>query len=61
MLVSRLKICRECNRQFDMSIDDDADEWYAGHDCEVPSHIHIDAEPIEEDLHDDLGYEIYSD
>lgn len=44
-----------------MSIDDDADEWYAGHDCEVPSHIHIDAEPIEEDLHDDLGYEIYSD
>lgn len=27
--------CAECERTFDMSNDNDASEWFAGHDCEV--------------------------
>ncbi len=27
--------CVECERTFDLSNPDDADEWYYGHDCEV--------------------------
>jgi len=27
--------CPECDRVFDLANADDADEWYAGHDCEV--------------------------
>lgn len=26
--------CRECNRVFDLMNEDDAGEWYYGHDCE---------------------------
>ena len=26
--------CRECNRVFDLMNEDDASEWYYGHDCE---------------------------
>ena len=26
--------CVECNRVFDLFIEDDANEWYYGHDCE---------------------------
>jgi len=27
-------VCPECNRVFDLSNEDDANEWYYGHDCE---------------------------
>lgn len=27
--------CRECDRVFDLLNEDDANEWYYGHDCEV--------------------------
>jgi DNA-directed RNA polymerase subunit RPC12/RpoP len=27
--------CVECNREFDLIDEDDAQEWYYGHDCEV--------------------------
>lgn len=27
--------CVECNRVFDLTNDDDAGEWYYGHDCEA--------------------------
>lgn len=26
--------CPECGRVFDLSKDEDAQEWYYGHDCE---------------------------
>ena len=26
--------CRECDREFDLLDEDQADEWYYGHDCE---------------------------
>jgi len=26
--------CRECSRVFDLMDEDDADEWFNGHDCE---------------------------
>ena len=28
--------CVECERVFDLLDEDDANEWYYGHDCEVP-------------------------
>jgi hypothetical protein len=27
--------CAECGRVFDLTDEDDANEWYHGHDCEV--------------------------
>jgi hypothetical protein len=27
--------CPECGRVFDLTDEDDASEWYYGHDCEV--------------------------
>jgi hypothetical protein len=27
--------CVECDREFDLLDEDDAQEWYYGHDCEV--------------------------
>lgn len=29
-----LVLCDECGQVFDLSDDNDADEWYYGHDCE---------------------------
>jgi endogenous inhibitor of DNA gyrase (YacG/DUF329 family) len=29
--------CPECGRVFDLTDEDDANEWYYGHDCEVDS------------------------
>jgi hypothetical protein len=29
--------CVECERVFDMTDDNEADEWFYGHDCEVPA------------------------
>jgi hypothetical protein len=26
--------CVECEREFDLAISAEADEWYEGHDCE---------------------------
>lgn len=26
--------CQECGRSFDLTDEDDANEWYYGHDCE---------------------------
>lgn len=28
--------CIECGRIFDMYVEEQADEWYNGHDCEEP-------------------------
>lgn len=28
-------VCDECQRVFDLLDEDDANEWYYGHDCEV--------------------------
>ena len=30
-----IKTCVECEREFDMTVEDQADEWFSGHDCEV--------------------------
>lgn len=27
-------VCDECGRVFDLYDENDADEWYSGHDCE---------------------------
>ena len=27
--------CPECHRKFDLLNEDDANEWYYGHDCEA--------------------------
>ena len=27
--------CRECDREFDLLDEDQAGEWYYGHDCEA--------------------------
>lgn len=27
-------ICAECGRHFDLANEDDASEWFYGHDCE---------------------------
>lgn len=29
------KLCTECWRTFDLMVEDDAQEFYYGHDCEV--------------------------
>jgi hypothetical protein len=29
------QICIECGRKFDMFDEEQASEWYAGHDCEA--------------------------
>ncbi len=29
------KKCVECNRVFDLTVEDDAAEFYYGHDCEM--------------------------
>jgi len=31
--VAKLK-CEECGRVFDLSNEEEAEEWYYGHDCE---------------------------
>ena len=31
--------CVECERVFDLLDENDADEWYYGHDCEPPAVI----------------------
>jgi hypothetical protein len=28
-------VCIECGRKFDMFIEEQANEWHYGHDCEV--------------------------
>jgi len=33
--IYRYNVCRECGRRFDMLSDDDAAEWFYGHDCEA--------------------------
>jgi hypothetical protein len=33
-LAARWPTCPECSRRFDLLDDDDAGEWYYGHDCE---------------------------
>lgn len=30
-----LKICVECERKFDLLDEEDAEEWFYGHDCEA--------------------------
>ena len=30
----QMKWCRECDLVFDLSDEDDANEWHYGHDCE---------------------------
>lgn len=32
---STIRICPECNRRFDLLDEEDSDEWFYGHDCEV--------------------------
>jgi DNA-directed RNA polymerase subunit RPC12/RpoP len=27
-------VCAECGREFDLADEQDAEEWYYGHDCE---------------------------
>jgi hypothetical protein len=37
MLKIRTKVrCPECHRVFDLTNEDDAEEWTYGHDCEEP-------------------------
>ncbi len=30
-----IMVCPECDREFDLLDEDEADEWAHGHDCEV--------------------------
>ncbi len=32
--LSPVVVCRECNRKFDLTDDNDRQEWHYGHDCE---------------------------
>ena len=32
---NRYRECRECGREFDLFISNDASEWTYGHDCEA--------------------------
>lgn len=32
---NRVVVCNECKRQFDLEIEEQANEWFYGHDCEV--------------------------
>lgn len=34
MLAQATRVCGECNREFDMFDEEDAEEWHYGHDCE---------------------------
>lgn len=34
MFLPPSRTCYECGRKFDLTGEDDADEWYNGHDCE---------------------------
>ena len=33
-MASTLRVCRECERVFDLGDDIDSGEWFYGHDCE---------------------------
>jgi hypothetical protein len=35
VLQQSMHICIECGRKFDMFDEEQANEWHAGHDCEV--------------------------
>lgn len=35
MLIKTKAKCPECERVFDLMDEDDAGEWYYGHDCEA--------------------------
>lgn len=35
MKISHNATCPECHRNFDLFKEDDAQEWYYGHDCEI--------------------------
>jgi hypothetical protein len=37
MLEHGERTCAECDRRFNLRDDIDAEEWYYGHDCEVPA------------------------
>lgn len=37
IVVTSVRICFECGRNFVLTDEGDADEWYNGHDCEVVS------------------------
>lgn len=32
--MSAVATCFECDREFDLAVETDAQEWYHGHDCE---------------------------
>jgi hypothetical protein len=32
--IQTMMTCPECGREFDLMNEDDANEWYYGHDCE---------------------------
>jgi hypothetical protein len=35
MMISSTKVqCGDCERIFDLMIEDEANDWYSGHDCE---------------------------
>lgn len=36
-MATTLLTCPECERIFDLMVEDDASEWYYGHDCEAPA------------------------
>lgn len=38
MKVNSTMICEECERVFDLFDEDQANEWYYGHDCEPNEH-----------------------
>ena len=35
--------CRECGRRFDLFDENDADEWFSGHDCEPVNELTVPA------------------
>lgn len=38
--MSTIMVCMECWRSFDLTVEDDAQEFYYGHDCEDDSDIY---------------------
>jgi hypothetical protein len=38
MKVNSTMVCEECERIFDLFDEDQANEWYYGHDCEPNEH-----------------------
>lgn len=50
--------CVECSRTFDLTNEEQAEEWFYGHDCEVESEFSTCAKCLDDFRTDDLNNEM---